>query len=140
MGNEIGEIKAECVVATTEVDRNGNQMTPLSLNDIVNNTKLPIVVLENFVPEAQVGIVDRLWVVEGNGVTKLMANVVLAKEGIAVVPCYTVESDDMAMVDDVRVIHQARITQFGLTAMPADPNCCLKVYNGESFVDSNSMA
>ena len=136
------KIRVWGAVATTEVDKNGNQIIPACLKAIAENTELPILILDEFLPEAKVGIVDKLWTLEENGITKLMAEMILSdRVKAAVVPCYTIDWDDIERLPDgTKVISSARITQFGLTAMPADSNCYLKVYNGESSMDSISVA
>ena len=118
---DMRSIKAWFVVATTDVDLEGQQFTEGCLKHMVKKAELPLRVLWEFDEEKVVGMMTKLWLIEGH----VIGAVEITK--LAVVSGFKYDPADPDAVEIVEgrptTFKKVEVMNFGLTTEPVDPHC-----------------
>ena len=111
-------MKAKVILATTEIDLEGDQFSEDCLKKVAAETDLPQPMFMDFKKDKRVGDVISLRYKDG----KLIGTANIPK--LAVVPGYMFDPKEVEdLPDGTRVIKSCVILEFGLTCNPADLNC-----------------
>lgn len=111
-------MKIEAILATTEVDLEGDQFSEDCLKRAATETDLPQPMFIDFKKDRRAGDVVSLRYEDG----KLIGTANIPK--LAVVPGYMFDPKEIEeLPDGTRLVKSCVILEWGLTCNPADPNC-----------------